>query len=648
MVTKTGTKLKDTLIGGTTADTISGLDGDDTLYGRAGNDSILGGNGNDKLFGEQGIDRLDGGTGNDQLDGGTENDVLIGGIGNDTLDGGAGNDNLSAGDGNDTLRGGQGGTDRLDGGIGIDTVTYEFGATVGVTVGLFSGALTAGGALGDTFIGIENVRGTGLADTFYDNSSGNVLAGLAGSDTFQLGRGGNDRIDGGLGIDTVAYNGNGTPVTGVIIDGGHGLGLGGAAAGDSFVGVERFIGTELSDVFYGGATEMSFVGLGGDDRFYGGFGGVLHAVGETDVTVTTINTNTVSYAFAAGAVSVDLHVNAGIGGLANGDTYKSVADIEGSNFADTIRGDAGNNLIHAGGGNDTVDVSDGGIDTVYGDAGTDTVTFKNATVAVSFQFTASLISAESNVGSPVTLAGFEKYEGTGFDDTFDAGTGATGTLVGLAGNDTFNAVTELQAFDGGAGTDKLNFAATGITINMFSNATQFVSIDYVQGSSAADSIKGTDGTRIDGGDGDDTLMTGGTTAALSYLRGGMGADTLTFQGGGGLVAFLELNKGMDQITGFNGNFSDQLHFNETEFGFTVGGFSVANIVNNVSGTAASAAGIGQFIYDQTARTIYFDADGTDAGSAAVAIVHFGADLRPGVDNILTTALLLADNASFFI
>ncbi|MGF7149557.1 Ca2+-binding RTX toxin-like protein [Sphingomonas zeicaulis] len=299
--------INDVLIGGSAADTLSGMIGDDWLDGGEGADLLLGGEGNDAGIGGAGADTIEGGVGNDRLDGGAGADILRGGIGDDTyifdgldtiveragegndtlavsanqftltianienlsrigggsfrgtgnaganqlnggsgadyLDGAAGNDVLNGGDGNDTLTGGTG-ADSLNGGAGIDTVSYE-AATGGVGLNLLTGVVS-GAAAGDSFSGIEIVKGTAFndllrgdaaANTLYGNDGvddvrggdGNdVLYGGAGDDRL-LGEAGNDRLSGGAGNDIFYLNpGNGRDTvmdftTGDVLRIGHGL-----------------------------------------------------------------------------------------------------------------------------------------------------------------------------------------------------------------------------------------------------------------------------------------------------------------------------------------------------------------------------------------------------------------------------------------
>ncbi|WP_395672485.1 calcium-binding protein [Inquilinus sp.] len=187
------------IIGGEAgADLIDGRGGDDALSGEAGNDILNGRDGNDRLVGGDGTDTLGGDAGTDSLDGGAGNDSAFGGAGNDSVTGGAGTDQLDGGDDNDIVEGGAG-ADQLVGGSGIDTASYA-GAAAGVTV-VLGGASTGGDAAGDTLIGIEQVMGSGFADSITGDAGANTLWGLAGDDVL-TGGGGADVLKGGAGNDT--------------------------------------------------------------------------------------------------------------------------------------------------------------------------------------------------------------------------------------------------------------------------------------------------------------------------------------------------------------------------------------------------------------------------------------------------------------
>lgn len=168
----------------------NGSNKDDVLIGTSGSDIIMGLAGNDFLKGLNGDDTLFGGDGNDTLDGGKGDDELLGGKGNDLfLPGGAGS-----------------GADAMDGGAGIDTVSYaNFNTDVGVSVTLnYSSQLSSDDSDGDTFVSIENFIGSKASDFFdltdYQTDARGYVDGGAGDDEIH----GDGRVmRGGAGADTL-------------------------------------------------------------------------------------------------------------------------------------------------------------------------------------------------------------------------------------------------------------------------------------------------------------------------------------------------------------------------------------------------------------------------------------------------------------
>lgn len=177
---------------------LTGGAGDDTLLGNSERNTFWGGQGDDVARGRMNVDIIYGNAGNDRLFGGQGNDNLVGGLGNDRLYGEKDNDTLVGRGGDDILVGGAG-RDQMRGGTGNDTVSYE-DATSGIGADLGSYGNNTGEALGDQFLGIENLTGSAFDDALYGNKQTNLLRGSQGNDLLK-GRAGDDTLAGGLGQD---------------------------------------------------------------------------------------------------------------------------------------------------------------------------------------------------------------------------------------------------------------------------------------------------------------------------------------------------------------------------------------------------------------------------------------------------------------
>ncbi|MEZ5690848.1 MAG: tandem-95 repeat protein [Rickettsiales bacterium] len=335
--------------GGLGNDIINGRDGSDTIYGEAGNDTIYagggddiidGGAGDDTIYSNGGTNLLIGGAGADYMNGfgGTatasyadsttavninlydnintggdaQGDSLVGVpniIGSDfddTIIGDGFANSLYGGLGDDLLAGRGFGGNHMDGGDGVDTVSYAESSQV-VSINLDSTGSQGWGASGDTLVSIENLIGSAYNDTLAAKSSGSVIHAGLGNDTIN-GRAGNDTIYGEDGNDTI-YAGAG------------------------------------NDTVYGGAGDDLIYSQAGNNLIVGGAGA------DTINGFTGIATS--SYAGSA-AVNVNLATNVNTGGDAQGDVLQGVTNIIGSDFADNLTGDYKDNTITGGSGVDTL------------------------------------------------------------------------------------------------------------------------------------------------------------------------------------------------------------------------------------------------------------------------------------------------------
>ena len=200
-----GFKGADKLYGNGGEDQLNGAKGPDTLDGGADNDYVDGQQGSDEIDGSGGEDTLLGDKGNDKIDGGPDNDLIEGGAGDepildggggtDSIFGGAGTDNVDGGDGDGDIVRGDAGTDTLSGGGGSqDIVSYASATRSGVIVSLQSNKAKGDGH--DGLSGFEDVVGSPQGDTLVGDGSPNRLDGGVGDDTLDSGGGGGEAFGG--------------------------------------------------------------------------------------------------------------------------------------------------------------------------------------------------------------------------------------------------------------------------------------------------------------------------------------------------------------------------------------------------------------------------------------------------------------------
>ena len=421
----------DKLYGHAGNDSIDGQAGNDILYGGAGDDALTGGSGldtasyldapsavtvslailiaqntvgagNDTL---SGIENLTGSNFNDTLTGDANANVLMGGLGDDALDGGGGSDtasyasatsavtvslatagaqntggagsdtlvsieNLTGSNFNDTLTGdananilqGGGGDDNLNGAGGADFASYA-DSKAAVTVSLaIAGAQNTVGAGTDTLISIEGLIGSRFADQFTAAASGSSLSGGAGNDLLFSGAG-NDTFDGGQGVDTVAYTNAASAVTVSLLVAGPQNTIG--AGMDSLTSIEKLVGSGFADTLTAGTAGSTLNGGPGGDDLIGGPGSdILNGGGASDFA---------DYSLAAAGVTLNLTIATFQNTVGAGsDELVGIEKIVGSNFNDTITGDAGVNTLYGQAGNDTINGGDAG-DYIFGGVGNDTL-----------------------------------------------------------------------------------------------------------------------------------------------------------------------------------------------------------------------------------------------------------------------------------
>ena len=191
-----------------------------------------------------------------------------------------------------------------------------------------------------------------------DSSYTNRAYGGAGDDQIYAGSE-IDLIDGGQGEDFVYYYYS-TASVGVNLQ--TGLGSGGDAAGDTYRSIEDVYGSCYNDLLIGNGAFNEINGYSGDDVVRGGAGGDYLDGGD--------GVDTLDYRGSDAGVNVNLGNGGTFGGDAQGDQFLAFESIFGSDFNDTLAGDAAANRLFGNAGNDVCFGLDGN-DTLAGNDGND-------------------------------------------------------------------------------------------------------------------------------------------------------------------------------------------------------------------------------------------------------------------------------------
>ncbi|HHS7809391.1 TPA: beta strand repeat-containing protein, partial [Pseudomonas putida] len=413
---------------------INGTNGADTLTGTSGDDEINGLAGNDLIRGSAGADKIDGGTGTDTVDYSTSADginvdirsnaVGLAGIGGDaqgdTLSGiekvigTAFNDTFNLDTATATFEGGAGDDVYVLNGSGGTVIEQSSGGNDEVRSNFAQIYLSAN---------VERLTYTGTGSfTGWGNASDNVITGGVGND-FLYGGAGADQFIGGAGIDTVGYTDS---TVGVSINLKTGVNSG-IAAGDTYTGIERILGSNGNDTFVADSRVFAFDG----------------GAGVADV---------VDYSTSTEAINVDIRYNAvglaGIGGDAQGDTLFGIEKVIGTAFNDTFNLDSATATFEGGAGDD-VYVLNGSGGTVIEQTG------------------GGNDEVRSNFAQIYLSANVERLTYTGNAAFTGWGNASDNVITGGIGNDTLYGGAGADQFIGGGGIDTAGYAdsTVGVTLN---------------------------------------------------------------------------------------------------------------------------------------------------------------------------------------
>ena len=513
-----------------------------------------------------GFENLTGSRYDDMLTGNSSANVIKGGSGDDILDGNGGADTLEGGPGADTFTGnnqddflsyeGSSSGVRVDLSVGSETDGIRYIKTISggdatrdkVTYGQFLNIIGSRGS--DTLTGDDasnnsdsnTLEGRGGNDTLTGNGGDDTLRGGEGRDTLKGGEDddtldggpGADKLEGGgtetdLGTDTATYA---SAMEGVTVDLSGGNRGQGDAAGDTFTGIEQYVGSDHADTFISGKDA---------DNINGGT--------NTDVDVDD-DMDTVSYERSEEAVTVDLS-NSGsaqstvdtvnpAGSYARGDILTNIENVIGSNKGDDLTAGDNGSVIDGGRGDD--DLRGGG--------GSDTFMFASGDGDDEvFNFTLT-----GNNHDRIDLSAFSSIASMDDLEISSVGAGNANTEIDLPGGGEItlygiNSVTNPLTADNFIFHDKpVNGTSSSNVLegDLYNNTMDGQGgDDRMYGEAGRDTMKGGSGDDEMYGGEDKDILNGGEGDDL--MDGGPDTDIFVFEPGNGNDYIMDFTSGTDKI-----------------------------------------------------------------------------------------------------
>ena len=537
----------------------------ENVMGSAYDDVLVGNDETNRLHGGAGADRLEGGAGTDWVSYRDSDAAVTVNLAEGIVQGGhaegdvlTGIENVTGSAYDDVLVGNDE-ANRLEGGAGIDWVSYR-DSDAAVTVNLAEGIVQGGHAEGDVLTGIENVTGSAYDDVLVGNDEANRLEGGAGA----------DRLEGGAGIDWLSYAGSDGAVSVRLYDG---YAARGHAEGDVISGFENLRGSHYSDALAGSGRANRLAGGAGDDQLWAGNGDdILEGGAGGDSLDGGAGMDTASYWLSDAGVRVNLAENTAEGGHAGGDTFTGIENVTGSDYRDVLTGDNGANrldgaegddtlhggsgadrlignlgddLLYGGAGDDELYGNDGddvleggaGADRLDGGPGIDQVSYQNSDIGITVLLGEGTVMGGHAEGD--VLIGIEGVVGTNYGDALYGDAGAN-QLDGNDGPDVLSGGAGADRLDGGAGIDSIVYWSSdaGVTVSLedgtgkggHAEGDAITNVEDVQGTGYEDILIGDDSANnLRGFAGDDELH---GNDGPDVLNGGAGADRL--DGGAGI------------------------------------------------------------------------------------------------------------------
>jgi Ca2+-binding RTX toxin-like protein len=415
---------------------------------------------------------------------------------------------------------------------------------------------------------VANINGTGntLDNVLFGNAGNNILSAGAGVDTLSGGAG-IDTLVGALGNDVYQLDSATDTVTelvgqgvdlvqssvsqAVLADNVENIQLTGVAAIDG-------AGNVLANNLLGNSANNTLSGLGGNDTLNGGAGidTLIGGLGN-DVYQVDSQTDVIVELSGEGTDFIQSSISYSMAGLANVERLVLLGsanlDGTGSDDANNLFGNTGNNVLNGGLGGDTLN-GGAGLDTLIGGLGNDVFQVDSTTDVITenagegTDFVQTLVNYDLSLAANVerlTLLGGASINGVGNDlDNVLFGNAGNNNLAGGLGADTLNGAAGVDTLAGGQGNDTYQIDSTTdvITENVgegtdtiqtsVSLASLAANVENVlllggsaltaTGNALANLLTGNSGNNIlSGGDGNDTLEGG---AGIDTLNGGLGND----------------------------------------------------------------------------------------------------------------------------
>ncbi|SFH20543.1 Ca2+-binding protein, RTX toxin-related [Palleronia marisminoris] len=294
----------------------------------------------------------------------------------------------------------------------------------------------------------EDITGTSLDDALYGLGGNDILIGGAGDDVL-FGGNDNDRLVGETGNDLLA--------------GGRGFDMVLGGAGDDTIVWNFGDGEDIVDGGAGNDT-MRVIANGGNHLLFVNFDGSGIAVAGAGETANVERfeldlgggVDTLSYRDSSTGVEVDLTAGTGSGFAA----ISGVENVDGSDFADILTGDAGANVLRGGRGDDIfIALPDDARDSFSGGGGIDTVDYSAYTTGLNIDLSvvdAVVVGSGTTAATSDTLSGIWNAIGSAGNDTI-IGRGNANDLQGGDGDDVIIGGRGADVLTGGAGNDTFVF-----------------------------------------------------------------------------------------------------------------------------------------------------------------------------------------------